>query len=167
MPGPQTPGGVTGAAGRYPLDDESASALALFNTYLVADREQQAHERAIKKAEKVKDEAAAAVRKLNERKAPASETAAAEAAYREAVQTLNRLSEGGSGTPRGTGNEAEDRSGDDADVSAAPEPPAEQAEQAATTTSDDTTAEQAATTTSDDTPSPPARAADGQTLGHS
>ena len=39
------------------LDDETAAALTLYNTYLVADREQQAHERALKKAEKAKAKA--------------------------------------------------------------------------------------------------------------
>ena len=76
------PDSVTKTPKHRPLDDETAAALTLFNTYLVAHREQQAHERALKKAEKAKDEAAAAVRKLNDKKASSSETAAAEAAYR-------------------------------------------------------------------------------------
>ncbi|MCY4423702.1 MAG: hypothetical protein OXC06_11600 [Acidimicrobiaceae bacterium] len=90
-----------------PLDDETAAALTLFNTYLVADREQQAHERAIRKAEKAKDEAAAAVRKFNEENAPASETAAAEGAYREAVEALSRLRGGDQAAPQDTNDEAE------------------------------------------------------------
>ena len=76
------------------LDDETAAALTLYNTYLVADREQRAHERALKKAEKAKDDAAAAVRKLNDRNAPAAETAEAEATYREAAAALQRLRDG-------------------------------------------------------------------------
>ena len=76
------------------VDEETAAALTLFNTYLAADRERQEHERAVRKAEKAKDDAAAAVRKLNDRKAPAAKTAAAEAAYREAMETLKRVRDG-------------------------------------------------------------------------
>ena len=76
------------------LDDETAAALTLYNTYFVADRAQQAHERALKKAEKAKTEAAAAVRKLNDRKAPAAKTAEAEAKYRETAEALRRLRDG-------------------------------------------------------------------------
>ena len=76
------------------LDDETAAALTLYNTYLIADREQRAHERALKKAEKAKDEAAAAVRKLNDRNAPAAKMAEAEKRYREAAETLQRLRDG-------------------------------------------------------------------------
>ena len=90
------PDSATKTPKRRPLDDETAAALTLYNTYLVADREQRAHERALRKAEKTKDEAAAAVRKLNERKANASETAEAEAKYRQAAEALQRLRDGGS-----------------------------------------------------------------------
>lgn len=76
------------------LDDETAAALTLYNTYLIADREQQAHERALKKAGKAKDDAAAAVRKLNDRKAPAAEMTEAETRYREAAEALQRLRDG-------------------------------------------------------------------------
>ena len=48
------------------LDDETTAALTLFNEYVHADRERQRRERRIAKAEKAKDEAAAAVRKLEE-----------------------------------------------------------------------------------------------------
>ena len=73
------------------LDDETTAALTLYNTYLVADREQQAHERALKKAERAKDDAAATVRKLHDRNAPAAETTEAEASYREAAEAFRRL----------------------------------------------------------------------------
>lgn len=85
------PDTATAAPRRPPLDDETAAALTLFNTYLVADREQRAHERAVRKAERAKDEAAAAVRGLSDAKASAAESAEAETAYREAVETLRRL----------------------------------------------------------------------------
>ena len=88
------PDRATIASPQPPLDEGTAAALTLYNTYLVADREQQARERAVRKAEKAKDEAAAALRKLNERKAPAEETAAADAAYREAVEALKRARNG-------------------------------------------------------------------------
>ena len=76
------------------LDEETASALTLFNTYLIADREQQAHERAVRKAENAKDEAAARLRKLNERRAPAEEVAAAETAYRQSAEALRQVRAG-------------------------------------------------------------------------
>ncbi len=88
------PDSVTKTPHRKPLDGETAAALTLYNTYLIADREQQAHERALRKAEKAKDEAAAAVRKLHDRKAPAAETATAETKYREAVEALQKLRDG-------------------------------------------------------------------------
>ena len=93
------------------LDDETVAALTLFNAYLAADRERREHERAVRKAEKTKDDAAAAARKLNDRKAPATDTAAAEAAYREAVEALKRVRDGetgvGSGENGRTGEAAE------------------------------------------------------------
>ena len=88
------PKNVTTVPTHRPLDDETAAALTLYNTYLIADREQRAHERALRKAEKAKDEAAAAVRKLNDSKAPAADTAEAEAKYREAAETLQHLRDG-------------------------------------------------------------------------
>ena len=101
------------------LDDETAAALTLYNTYLVADREQQAHERALKKAEKAKDDAAAAVRKLNDRKAPAAETAEAEARYREAAEALQRLRGGDTAAPDTGDDNTEDGTEDDAAKSGA------------------------------------------------
>lgn len=74
-----------------PLDKETANALTLFNTYLEADREHRKTQRAISKAERNRADAAAKVRRLSHPKASAEELAAAEAAYREAVETLNRL----------------------------------------------------------------------------
>lgn len=77
-----------------PLDDDTKAALTLFNTYLEADRERQAAERALRKAEKAKDDAAAAVRRLNERKAPSERIAEAEQRYRDSLEALRRLQEG-------------------------------------------------------------------------
>ena len=48
------------------LDDETTAALTLFNEYVDADRERTRREKRVKKAERAKDEAAAAVRKANE-----------------------------------------------------------------------------------------------------
>ena len=114
------------------LDEETAAALTLYNTYLVADREQQAHERAVRKAEKAKDEAAAAVRKLNDRKAPAAEAAAAEANYRESVEALRRLRDSEAATPKGSddateGDAATTKASGDG-TSAPPETPDDDAE---------------------------------------
>ena len=115
-------------AGTVPstLDDETAAALTLYNTYLAADREQQAHERALKKAEKAKDDAAAAVRKLNDRKAPAAETAEAEATYRGAVEALQRLRDGttapASGDEDTTTQEPEDTTSEQTEETTTQEP---------------------------------------------
>ncbi|MYJ30016.1 MAG: hypothetical protein F4072_08630, partial [Acidimicrobiaceae bacterium] len=102
------PDSVTKAPKHRPLDDETAAALTLFNTYLVADREQQAHERALRKAERAKDDAAAAVRRLDETKASAAETAAAETAYREAAEALRRLRDGDRDAPQDASEETEE-----------------------------------------------------------
>ena len=115
------PDSVTKAPKHQPLDDETAAALTLFNTYLVADREQQAHERALKRAERVKDEAAAAVRKLNDRKASATETAEAEAAYRGSVEALRRLRDGDHAPPQDATDEptgADEDAPEEADAAA-------------------------------------------------
>ena len=77
-----------------PLDDETAAALTRFNAYVEADRERQQREKALAKAERAKDEAAAAVRNLDSSRASAEEKAAAEAAYREAADALKRLRDG-------------------------------------------------------------------------
>ena len=116
-PGANTSGrqGATASAVGPTIDDETAAALTLYNTYLIADREQQAHERAVRKAEKAKDEAAAAVRELNDRKASAAETAEAETAYREAIEALSRLRDGAQPTPQATGDETEDETPADTD----------------------------------------------------
>lgn len=130
-----------------PLDDETAAALTLFNTYLVADREQQARERALRKAEKAKDDAAAAVRKLNDRKAPASETAAAEAAYREAAETLRRLRNGDTADP----DDADEEAGDDTAAATDDKEAATEDQAEATTGVDPAAATEAEVTTDDNT----------------
>lgn len=120
------PDSLTKAPKPRPLDDETSAALTLFNTYLVADREQQAHERALRKAEKAKDDAAAAVRKLNDRKAPASEMGEAEAKYREAVEALRRLQDGEAEPPQDSSDEAEEpEEPEQAEASAEAEAPEE------------------------------------------
>ena len=107
------PEGVTKAPKHRPLDDETRAALTLYNTYLTADREQQAHQRALKKAEKAKDDAAAAVRK-----AP---TAAAEAKYRETVEALRRLRDGEAATPQDPDDGGDKATSDAEDEDAATE----------------------------------------------
>jgi len=88
------------------LDSETAAALTLFNTYLAADRERQAHERQIKKAEKAKDAAARQIKRLAET-GTAEEKAAAEAAYREVTNAWRKLTDPDSAT------EVEDKTDDD------------------------------------------------------
>lgn len=75
------------------LDDETTAALTLFNEYVDADRERTRREKRVKKAERAKDEAAAAVRKANE-SGSAEEKAAAEAAYREAQDAFKKIRNG-------------------------------------------------------------------------
>jgi hypothetical protein len=75
------------------LDDETSAALTLFNEYVEADRERTQREKRIKKAERAKDEAAAVVKKLNER-GSAEEKAEAEAAYRVAADRWKKLRDG-------------------------------------------------------------------------
>ena len=141
------PDSMTKTPKHRPLDDEAAAALTLFNMYLVADREQQAHERALKKAEKAKNEAAAAVRKLNDRKAPASDTAAAEAAYREAAETLRRLRNGDTADP----DDADEEAGDDTAAATDDKEAATEDQAEATTGVDPAAATEAEVTTDDNT----------------
>ena len=75
------------------LDDETTAALTLFNEYVDADRERTRRDKRVKKAERAKDEAAAAVRKANE-SGSAEEKAAAEAAYREAQDAFKKIRDG-------------------------------------------------------------------------
>ena len=87
--GQTTPMAVTETAAPS-LDDETTAALTLFNYYVDAYRERTRREKRIKKAERAKDEAAAAVRNAK----GAEETAAAEAAYREAQEAFRKIRDG-------------------------------------------------------------------------
>lgn len=140
------PDSATGAPKKRPLEDETSAALTLFNAYLIADREQQAQERALKKAQKAKDDAAAAVRKLNDRKAPTSEMAEAEARYREAAEALQRLRDGGTENPEDT---PEDDNADDGTAATAggSDTPAEEPE--SSTSDRDTATEETEDSTSE------------------
>jgi small subunit ribosomal protein S16 len=91
------------------LDDETTAALTLFNEYVEADRERTQREKKIKKAERTKDDAAAALKKLSDR-ASAEDKAEAEEAYRVAADRWKKL-----------------RGGEDPDEGAAEEAPAEEA----------------------------------------
>ena len=145
------PEGVTKAPKHRPLDDETRAALTLYNTYLIADREQQAHQRALKKAEKAKDDAAAAVRK-----AP---TAAAEAKYRETVEALRRLRDGEAATPQDP-DDGGDKTASDAEDQDAPTEKAEDAP-----TEEDTPTEKAEdTATEEDTPTAKAEDTDSENV---
>lgn len=76
------------------LDDETTAALTLFNEYVVADRERARRERRIKKAERAKDDAAAEIKKIDERGGSAEDKAKAETTYREALEMWKRLRDG-------------------------------------------------------------------------
>lgn len=76
------------------LDDETTAALTLLNEYVNADREATRHKREIAKAEKAKDQAAAAVRKLEKDGGSGEEKATAETAYRDSVAALKAIREG-------------------------------------------------------------------------
>ncbi len=82
------------------LDDETTAALTLFNEYVIADREATRRKREVSKAEKTKDQAAAAVRKLEQEGGSADAKAAAETAYREAVAALKDIREGKKPEPK-------------------------------------------------------------------
>jgi len=75
------------------LDDETTAALTLFNSYVDADRERTQREKRVKKAERVKDETAAAVKKLGDSGSP-EEKAEAEQAYRAAADRWKKLRDG-------------------------------------------------------------------------
>ena len=76
------------------LDDETTASLTLFNEYVEADRERTQREKRIKKAERVKDEAAAAVKKLGDG-GSAEQKAEAEKAYHDAAERWKILRDGG------------------------------------------------------------------------
>ena len=120
------------------LDDDTAAALTLYNTYLIADREQQAHERALKKAEKAKDDAAAAVRMLNDRKAPTAEMAEAETRYREAAEALQRLRDGDTGAPDDTPEDDDNADDGTTATTGSSGAPAEETEDTTSETADET-----------------------------
>ena len=92
---------MTEAPPALPLDDETAAALTLFNAYVQADREQRKHQKKLTKAQRTKEEAAAAVRKMEAGQASSAERAEVEAAYRDAVDTLKRLRGGTDGAEPG------------------------------------------------------------------
>jgi hypothetical protein len=72
------------------LDKETRAALLLFNERLAADEAAARAERAVKKAERVKEDAAKALKRLSGSGAAADEVAAADAAYRTALETYQR-----------------------------------------------------------------------------
>ena len=139
-----TPKRAASTAPRQPLDEETASALTLFNTYLIADREQQKHEKAVRRAERAKDEAAAVLRKLNDRRTPADEVAAAETAYRQAAEALRRVraDKGGARASASTDNDSDG-------------PPDETDETDETRETDETAETDASASTDNDSDGPP------------
>lgn len=76
------------------LDDETTAALTLFNEYVAADRERERKARRVKKAERAKDEAAAAIKRLEDKGGSAEDKAAAETTYRESLAAWQRLRDG-------------------------------------------------------------------------
>jgi hypothetical protein len=106
------------------LDDETTAALTLFNEYVEADRERTNREKRIKKAERAKDEAAAVVKKLNER-GSAEEKAEAEAAYRVAADRWKKLRDGEEPDEPAAAAEATEAEEVPADAPEADEPAAE------------------------------------------
>ncbi len=77
------------AMSQIAVDEETTKALFLFNKYIDDAAEKAKGERAVAKAERAKEEAAALVRKLNGNpNASAEEKSDADAAYRAAVDEL-------------------------------------------------------------------------------
>lgn len=81
--------------GPLTIDDDTAKALALFNTRLAAQAAQEKADRRVQKAGKAKDDAAAKVRALEaDTKASAEARAEAAAAYRAAIEAWERARRG-------------------------------------------------------------------------
>jgi hypothetical protein len=102
------------------MDDETRISLLLFNQHLDLEVNKEQETRKLKKAERAKDEAAAAVRKLKDG-GDAEAVAGAEAAYRQALEQLQRLQRGEELDEPPTGEETE------ATEDALDEPPTEDA----------------------------------------
>lgn len=107
------------------LDDETTAALTLFNEYVEADRERTQREKKIKKAERTKDDAAAALKKLNDG-ASAEDKAQAEQAYRDAADRWKKL-RGGEDPDEGTDEEAAAEEAPTEEVAAEEAPAVEEA----------------------------------------
>jgi hypothetical protein len=81
--------------GGFPLDAETEAELIKFNVYLAAQRDLEARERRVRKAEQAKQDAAARVRQLaDDPKATKEQREEAEQAYKEAVAKLLAIREG-------------------------------------------------------------------------
>jgi hypothetical protein len=81
--------------GEITVDDETASALAMFNARLAQQADAERAQRRVDKATREKDQAAAHVRALeNDPKAGAEQRAEAAAAYKVALETLERVKKG-------------------------------------------------------------------------
>jgi hypothetical protein len=107
--------------GAVTVDDETAAALALFNARLSEQAERERTQRRIDKAQREKDAAAARVRELeNDTKATAEQRSEAAAAYKAALDALERVRRGEPAEPPaaapGTGSETEADTADSADA---------------------------------------------------
>jgi hypothetical protein len=92
---PRSAAPLTGAIA---VDDETAAALALFNARLAEQAERERAQRRIDKAQRAKDDAAARVRALeNDTKATAEQRTEAAAAYKAALEALERAKRGETG----------------------------------------------------------------------
>jgi hypothetical protein len=93
---PRPPRPAAPLTGELTVDDETATALRLFNRRLGEQAEAERAQRRIDKAQRDKDQAAARVRALeNDTKAAAAERADAAAAYKAALEALERARKGG------------------------------------------------------------------------
>tara|TARA_B100001142_G_scaffold70766_1_gene71250 strand:- start:251 stop:616 length:366 start_codon:yes stop_codon:yes gene_type:complete len=89
-------------------DEELTAALSRFNRGVSDTREYERSRKAIAKAEKVRNDAAAEVKRLLDMDVSAQEREAAENSYREALQTLQSLSNSGDALPIDTDGEVTD-----------------------------------------------------------
>ncbi|HAN07064.1 MAG TPA: hypothetical protein DCP89_01070 [Acidimicrobiaceae bacterium] len=80
-------------------NEELKAALSQFNQGVSDTREHERSRKAIVKAERIRNDAAAEVKRLLDMDVPAQEREAAENSYREALQTLQRLSNSGEELP--------------------------------------------------------------------
>jgi hypothetical protein len=142
-------------------DQDLDVALALFNDGLERQKADRRAAKAIENAEKTKQQAAAALKRLqSDSGASAEDRAAAEAAYRDAVAAFNALRNGEAPPADETDDDADGDAEAAADDVAAGEEPEAAADDGAADGDAEASASEAAAETADDTAADDSAAAD-------